>query len=205
VSTVINIRGTGGSGKSTLVRRVMELYASHAYIPETGRRQPIASLHTRGHNDRALFVPGHYNTACGGCDTIKTPDQVYSLVNDAVDRGVDVLYEGIMVMDDTRRAIELHQRLENQNAIHGFTQPRHRLHVVYLTTPIEVCLAGINERRWERMGPEKYKPVNPKNTTDRAKRAEAGLLKLEAAGVAVHRLDRAAALAQVRELLGLPS
>jgi len=66
---VIQIRGTSGSGKSTLVRQVMGLYYEKQPLFKRGRKQPIGYILT--HPDTpSLFVPGHYESACGGLDTI---------------------------------------------------------------------------------------------------------------------------------------
>lgn len=203
MTIAINIRGTGGSGKSTLVKRIMELYPykGPVVIPSV-RRQPLGYLCgddpytdavARGEVEATppkLWVPGHYETACGGCDTIKTVDEVYRMLADGLEKGRNVLYEGIMVMDDVRRAVELDQRIKRG-------QPG-GLYVIALTTPIEECLAAIQGRRDAR---GEVKPLNPKNTTDRARRLLGSLRRLEAAGVAVERLDREAAFLRVRELL----
>jgi hypothetical protein len=184
VNHVINVRGTGGSGKSTLVKKIMERYERRdpQFIP--GRRRPVSTI-CAGEGS-TLYVPGHYDTPCGGCDTLKTVDFTYQLVNDAADLGYSVLYEGIMVMDDVRRAVELSKR--------------HQLTVIYLTTPIADCLRAIEERRAARGETE---PLNPKNTEDRARRALSGLSRLRDAGVRVERLDRDGALMLVKELLNV--
>lgn len=194
----INIRGTGGSGKSTLVQKIMKLYRNSEVVHVEGRKQPLFSQHwdTSVVSD-VLRVPGHYNTACGGCDTIKTPDQVYSILNEAIDHTHHVLFEGIMVMDDVRRAVELDKRLKAETSP---TRAGGRLHVIALTTPIEECLTAIRNRRTAR---GETKPLNEKNTRQRYERCLRGLTRLRDAGVAVEKLDRDAAYARVKELLGL--
>lgn len=200
----INIRGTGGSGKSTLVRKVQECYPNFAKIVEEGRRRPMATCHwfdggqcvLLGGGQKhiaGLFVPGHYETDCGGCDTIKTVDKVYELVRtSALGDGNNVLYEGIMVMDDVTRAVQFDQDLKKAGG---------KLVVVSLTTPIDLCLAGIRARR----GAEKEasKPLNEKNTRERMKRQENSLHRLRQAGVELRKLSRDEALVQIKELLGL--
>lgn len=191
--TVINVRGTGGSGKSTLVKNIMALYPDkvEGFIP--GRKQPILT-NLSGNGRRTLVVPGHYNTACGGCDTVKTVDQVYEIVQDAAARGCDVLYEGIMVMDDTKRADKLAR------------DPNVVMFIIGLTTPAEDCVKAIQDRRDAR---GETKPLNPKNTVDRAKRCEAGLDKLKGmkkfngVGATVERWSREAAFSRVKRLLDL--
>lgn len=181
---ITNIRGTGGSGKSTLVRRVMDLYPERLPGLREGRRRPV-SYGLTGGDRRPLVVLGHYETPCGGCDTLKTVDEVYDLVRQAVGHGTDVLYEGIMVADDVRRAVELSR------------DPRVDLQVILLTTPVDLCLAAINERRAAR--DDQAAPVDPKNTRARAERHLRAVLRLKDAGVRTLRLDREAAYTHMLE------
>jgi energy-coupling factor transporter ATP-binding protein EcfA2 len=185
MSVVINIRGTSGSGKSTLVTRLMELYETRIHNRVDGRKQPISTLLSRP-GAVPLYVPGHYNTACGGCDTIKTVDGVYDLVTEAANAGCHVVYEGIMVMDDVVRATRLAQK--------------HALTVIALSTPIGECVAAVRGRREARGDP---RPLDPKNTIARAERCERGLSRLRVNGVKVERADREAAFLRVAELLGV--
>lgn len=195
----INIRGTGGSGKSTLAKRLMALYSNHANILEKGRKKPMATVHwvaalNAGGQPRGLLVPGHYETACGGCDTVKTVDKVYELVRaTTLGDGNNALYEGIMVMDDVTRAVKFDQDLKKLGG---------RLIVISLTTTIDDCLAGIRERKAAR-GDDK--PLNEKNTRDRMKRQESSLHRLKQAEVTLLKLSREEAFLQARDLLGFPS
>lgn len=182
----INIRGTSGAGKSHLVRRIAALYENNKIENfAAGRKQPECTLYFRT-GGKTLLVPGHYNSPCGGCDTIRTPDRVYEIVREGASAGVDVLYEGIMIMDDVRRAVELSKTT--------------RLVVVALTTPVEECLAAVQGRRDERGD---VRPLDPKNTVSRAARCERGLARLEEGGVEVRRLDRERAFSEVCDLLGM--
>jgi hypothetical protein len=196
---VINLRGTSGAGKSTIVTEVMKRYefkqplsasdvltAVPALEVKETRRQPLGyRLHNQ--NRRALWIPGHYEIACGGCDTIQKVDDVYKTISWFAGLGCDVLFEGIMVQDDVRRAIDLAQH--------------HRLLVIALTTPIDECLKAIQSRRDARGD---TRPLDPKNTKARAHRLKTSMLpRLKAAGVEVLELDRDAALKTVLERLGL--
>lgn len=196
----VNIRGTGGSGKSTLAKAIMARYPSHASILEKGRKRPLATVHYFNNLNSGkklpkplgLLVPGHYDTACGGCDTLKTVDKVYELVRTTtLGDGNNALYEGIMVMDDVTRAVKFDQDLKKVGG---------RLVVVSLTTSIDLCLASIRERR---AAGGNEKPLNEKNTRDRMRRQENILHRLKQAGVEVKKLSREEALVQVSELLGL--
>ncbi len=153
---------------------------------EPNRRQPIWTL-LQHYSVPHLMVLGHYETPCGGCDTIKTTDHVYSLVRHGVEKGYNILYEGIMVQDDTRRILELASEYPD-------------VHVIGLTTPVEECLAGVQARRDAR-GDER--PLDPKNTVNRAKTVRRTCEKLRAAGMDVQFLDREAAYQYCVEALGI--
>ncbi len=184
---IINLRGANGAGKSTVVTRIMELYATKQPQLVDGRRQPL--LYDLSHEShRPLAVLGHYEIACGGCDTIKTVDEVFRLVYDYDSLGYDVLFEGIMVQDDRTRMIKLKNHVGRENVL-----------VIGLKTDIEECLAAVRKRREER-GNEK--PLDEKNTRDRAKRVTRTLDFLADNGVPVKRLDREAAYLMVKEVLG---
>lgn len=182
---IVNLRGTGGSGKSTIVREMLRRCSPVTPEHEAGRRRPLGywASTSRG---RVLYVPGHYETACGGCDTIKTPDAVYALVQREATYGNDVLFEGIIVQDDTRRCAALSERFP--------------VAVIALDVPIEVCLASIEGRRTERGD---GRPLNPKNTVNRLRRLEGTMRKLTSLGVSARWLPRQEALAECAALLGL--
>jgi hypothetical protein len=182
---ILNFRGTSGAGKSFLVRELMALFGPIEPIHIPARRQPI------GYDcGGKLYVLGHYETACGGCDTISVPgamDYVYKEIRDWHAKGRHILYEGVIVQDDTKRAIQLHK-------------DGRPLTVVFLTTPLADCLAGIQARRDARGD---SRPLDPTNTRNRIPRLKKHAQNLKAAGVPVLELSRADALAKCRELLGV--
>lgn len=199
--TVINIRGTGGSGKSTVVRRIMELYPCREALPRSTGKRPRGYLLSGRLG--TLLVPGHYETPTGGCDTLKTVDEVYEMIWAAVraDPPQNVLYEGIMVQDDLSRAVKLDRWMRESVAIYGqVPDEESRLNVIRLNTPIEVSLAGVRARR-EARGDER--PLDEKNTRARHETQVRMESRLRAAGVAVEALDREAAYRRVCALLRL--
>lgn len=149
---IVNIRGTSGSGKSHLVRRIMELYTDKNPLFIPGRKQPIKyQLHADEPGVKDLHVIGHYETACGGCDTISKMDDIFAQVRGADDLGQDVMFEGLLIAADVNRVAELHK--EGRQVL-----------VLALDTTLETCLSSVNQRRMERLGPEKYTPVKEANT-----------------------------------------
>src|SRR5262245_20851875 len=69
---VISIRGTNGSGKSTVVRQVFAQCARRVPIYGLlGLRQPEAYQCVVPHVPDPVFVLGPYLTECGGCDAVQ--------------------------------------------------------------------------------------------------------------------------------------
>lgn len=187
---IINVRGTSGSGKTHLMKRVLALYSgSKLRFKQDGRRQPTGYLLGRGTDQPpgpSLFVPGHYEVACGGCDTLDGYETIYGMVREAHANGHDVVYEGLLISGESTRPIALHQE----------GAP---LHVIALSTPIDICIASINQRRWAK-NPDKP-PVKEKNTRAKLRAVELALIKMVDAGIPCEVLSRDAAFERVRELL----
>lgn len=191
MSKIIHVRGTSGSGKSHLARRVMERYSSHGDLHRKGRKRPFATLHSRV-GGPPLYVPGHYETDCGGADTIPTYDDYFDAVALAYGEGKDVLFEGLLSTPEINRTLRLHELAKDD------------LHIVFLDVPLEVCVESVNQRRRakaQRAGKPEPDPLNPKNTESKHKQANSARNKLRAAGVNCHLLDREAAYLKVCELL----
>jgi hypothetical protein len=187
MNKIINIRGTSGSGKSTLVRAVMDCYPECTAIFMPGRKRPLCyKLSAPG--KKPLFVIGHYETACGGTDTISTGTTgIFDMVRHHAQEG-DVLFEGLLIGVEVSRTAKLPEVGET--------------HVIALTTPIDVCVDSINLRRKAR-GVET--PVDPENTRGKYGQVTRTMVRLqnEAPGVVRYSLSREEALAKVKELLGL--
>lgn len=178
--TVINIRGTSGAGKSTLARRVMDRYTNRVPMYEAGRRRPHHYILSGGPGPRALYVLGHYEIPCGGSDTVSNRDQKFAAMTEARNRGLDVLFEGVVDSDEVQRTVAL------------------GAHIILLTTPVEECLRRIGERR---AAAGQDKPLNEKATRSRVPAIDRACVRLRQAGLAVDRLDCEAAYTRIIQLL----
>ena len=104
----------------------------------------------------------------------------------------DVLFEGLMESNEVPRTVALARH--------------HPTHVIFLSTPLDECLAAINARRLARGVTE---PVSPKNTADKWGELNGrirGRLQDAATacpGLKVYSLGREEAFAKCCELLGL--
>ncbi len=190
---IINIRGTSGSGKSTIVRSIMSLYRSKNAVKIKGRKQPIGYLCP---SDVQLDLPnlaiiGHYETPCGGCDTISKVEDTFHRVRSGADAGFNILFEGLLLSAN----VKWFQALKDDG---------YELHVIALDqVPIDECIESINARRLAKKGPDKFTPVNEKNTRTKHRGVELAMQKLAKGGVPVYSCNRETGLQKVKELLKL--
>lgn len=146
MGVIINPRGAGGSGKTELVRRVLARYGwtgsaqrepAVTPIRRDGRPLPIGYRLRHPDGGGYLTVLGHYERACGGCDTLRREDgglqKVFDVARIHVSDGDDVLLEG--------RELSLeHERSALLAALHP-------LYVLHLTTSAELCAKNLVARR----------------------------------------------------------
>lgn len=185
---IINVRGTHGSGKSTLVRQIMRGYECTPVYME-GRRLPIGYTCLTADRDPPLFVLGHYEgDTSGGCDNVPNVRVMYKYIRRYAKRGFHVLYEGIVAQHGTPHIIAMHQE--------GF-----RIRVISLDIPAAKSIRAVRRRRRARGND---KPFDPKNTRDELDRVRWCNIKLRKHGVRVTRVrTRRKARMRVLHLLGL--
>lgn len=187
---IVNPRGTGGSGKTWLVRRIMAGYGPAAPIHRPGRARPIGFRLPHPAGGRPLAVLGDYGRSRGGCDTIPRRDggmeEAMRLAGCWATEGHDVLLEGFSLSTEHARTAALAER--------------HALHVIHLATPAEACARALAVRRRLRRN------ALPR-LAEEAARIDAGVTEacrhLRGLGVAVERCMPDAAYRRIRGLLGL--
>lgn len=129
---IIGLRGTNGAGKSTIVRRVLSTYPQRREITVSGRRKPLGYV-ASSPGCRDLFVPGHYEIANGGVDTLSGLDEAYRLILEYGMLGMNVLYEGKNMSDGPDRTVHLKRLLPNVRSI-------------LVSYPLEDCVAAVRQR-----------------------------------------------------------
>lgn len=156
---IIQVRGTSGSGKSTVVRKVMESLGD--WSPEfiDGRKRPIRYRHKRY---KGLVVLGHYEIDCGGCDTIGSAPKVFEAVQDT--KFTVLLSEGLLWGEDVKWTLQLDD-----------------VRAVFLTTSPQECLKRVEIRQNGREPADRdrvWRKLSKRvETIDRAR------VRLESAGV----------------------
>lgn len=155
---IIQIRGTSGSGKSTAMKWILDSMFWQAEYAE-GRKRP---LYYRGVDEaEGIVILGHYESPCGGCDTIGSARAVYDLIQ-TLSTSV-ILCEGLLLSEDVK-----------------WTSQMTNVRCIFLTTPLDVCLKQIEARR---KADGNDKPLNPANTSNRVKTIQRARDKLEGMGV----------------------
>lgn len=179
--TVINIRGTHGSGKSTLIQKLLKQYDGVAIRMDNKiKGYKISAPEFR----KPLYVVGPYETQCGGADAIQPYANIWPLVEEFARRG-HVIFEGALISSCVGSiGVALAKRKDGV--------------ACFLDTPLEVCLARIARRR---IAKGNHAPLNPANTAAKHASSQRARLKLESLGLRCVTIEYEKATLQVMEVL----
>ncbi len=176
---LINIRGTSGAGKSTLVRQLME---KMTFIEEEfveGRKQALYSLYNYG--ELVVAFIGHYNTQCGGVDTLKNFKVLFDIYENLKDEVDVVIAEGKMLGTNFKESLDCKD-----------------LVIFELTTSMEDCHLGIQARREAKGEFNKPRSINVENN---AKSVESACRRLKEQGKEVYKITRENGLQTILNLM----
>lgn len=189
----ISVRGTSGSGKTHLAKRVLHAPGLfHPPVPVFYAGRGIPVYYTREPVDsykRGLAILGSYENNSGGCDTLSGNDVPFMLYKHLGDRYM-VFAEGLLLSAEQRRTKMLHEE-------------GHLVELFYLTTPVQECFDSVSQRRAAR-GKE---PLVMHPMMDLVKRHSAlrgHPARFRGLGVAAREGDRDAAVAWAQDLRILP-
>jgi hypothetical protein len=146
---VVNIRGTSGSGKSTVVRALMETASFRpVYDGLFGLRRPEAYVGALPGVERGVCILGPYDIPTGGCDNIPTYDQVIELLERYAARGHHVVFEGLLI--STCRGGVIGEALERRGRDAA---------ILFLDTPVGTCIERVRARRRARGNTRAFDPT----------------------------------------------
>jgi cytidylate kinase len=137
---IINIRGTNGSGKTTVVKSFLKNYPTREIYGALGPKRPVAYEVTIKAK-RPLYVIGPYVSSTGGLDALpyKIQETIDTLLTKYEKLG-NLLFEGVVVSTTF-------------GALGGWmAQRQDKVIVAYLDTPLEVCMNSLAARESVKRG-----------------------------------------------------
>lgn len=153
-STIIDIRGTNGSGKSWIVHQLLNKYG-HEVIYEDG--QDTTEWSAKLGKQIGVYMPkidaaaiGRYWFTCGGCDGIKKPEEMVRRVRKFAAKYRYVFVEGLLVSHAYKRYATLASELLADGYEYKF---------LFLDTPLKTCIKRVEDRRKAK---GKLAPLDPK-------------------------------------------
>lgn len=183
---IVNIRGANGAGKSTLVKKILGMLVDQTAVDAPGRKRPIA--YTGKNRDGCpIAILGAYETPTGGCDTIGDIETIFMLVDMYAQKGMHVLFEGIVAQHSATRLLEINAKWP--------------VDVIVLRTTQDDCVASVRARRAARGAT--VEEFDPKNVIKEFKSVVSSTKRLKGDGVRIHELDRDVAFEWTKSFLGL--
>ena len=176
MNIILSLRGTSGSGKTTVARKFITDYPCKPLsVPQMKKHWGYeVDLSAEGLNSK-LYVIGSYENTCGGTDGINTQAEIADRALAAHPRG-HVLLEGLLLSKVGPNAITTQM-----------LAPTGVYVAAYIDTPLQTCLDRVQARRIER-GDDR--PFNPDNTISAFKSTLAACKNLhEMGGVKVITVD----------------
>jgi hypothetical protein len=161
---LINLRGTHGAGKSTIVRGFLDANAARPIYGALGLRPEAYKMSFAG---KTSYVIGPYETACGGADGVQPYALICPLIEKYAAAG-DVIFEGALISGCWGTVGRLLERW-GREAI-----------VAFLNTPPEECVRRVTARRAQRGD---ARALNPANLIQKHAAIARLKLKLDAAGI----------------------
>jgi hypothetical protein len=171
MSTIVAIKGTNGSGKSSVVRALI----AHLGKAATLRFNNQDAGYRCQYGERAIFVLGKYRSACGGLDSSFSykgaADDLLLCIDKLAAKG-HVLCEGVIAI--TSYGFGRVTRFADK-------QKRKGNHMIFanIDTPAELCIERVRQRRREAGNP---KPFDPEKLLHKYESVLRSQEKLRAAG-----------------------
>ena len=189
MNVILSLRGTSGSGKTTVARKFLTDYPCSAILDPNGKKKHWGyhvDLSSQGIT-QPLYVIGSYENTCGGTDGISTQEEIAERALVAHARG-HVLLEGLLISKVGPGAITTQM-----------LKPTGAYVAAILDTPLATCLQRVQSRRDAR---GETKPFNPANTTSAHESTYDACVNLhKAGGVKIITIDHTDAFNDTLEVI----
>lgn len=150
---IVNLRGTSGSGKSTVAFKLLKNHPHEELKGSDGKVKGYRVDASSSGIKNPIYLIGRYTTACGGLDTVPTQLDAAERCVKAWQSGGHVLAEGLLA-----------SAAGPKGALTAGIQTTGDAVFAILDTPFELCVERVLGRRQAR-GDDR--PFNPKNTNDK--------------------------------------
>jgi len=180
---IINVRGTSGSGKSTVAFTMIKTLPHVEFKNSAGK---IMGYEVDAGLSRKVFIVGSYHTKCGGLDGVPTQQEAADRALWAHESGRHVFMEGLLCSAAGPKGALTIALQGTGQAVFGI-----------LDTPIEVCLDRVRARRLAR-GDER--PLNETNTRAKYQQTMSTAKTLAGLGYDVRPIDHTRAFEDVMDI-----
>lgn len=190
---IINVRGTSGAGKSTIVRAVLESFKMKTNMYVDGKKRPRGYICHTPDNQRDLFILGHYEILCGGGDTISDMNEQFDFIRRADESGQNVLCEGLFMSGESKQFMEMHD--DNMELL-----------ILGIKRSFTSCYRDANarKRRLAKMRGQKYKgDYKESGVKGKHKGTQSAMRKMKEHGIQCEWHYRDACLNRIKEELEL--
>jgi hypothetical protein len=176
---VLQIRGTSGSGKTWVMKQVMASLGYWQPVMSPCWRFPLYNL-----SENKVAVLGVYGKVNRGCDRLGSAHTIYDLTRSLLEKQAEaVLAEGLLLSNDVKWTAQLRD---------------FDLRVLFLSTPLDVCLRQLESRR-EQSG--NRRPHNPMVTCNRVRHIQSARTRLQDLGVWCPMVSPSQAVREILEWL----
>ncbi len=183
--TIIQIVGTNSAGKTTAMRSVLEMGEDRIDLRDERGKVYGYTLTLAGKRVRVLGPYTQGNALCVGMDKLGgTAEWQYQFIKENHAEAEFLLYEGMRLHNFRRTAALLNAGIPT--------------HLVLLTTPIDVVLDSLTQRRAAKGQPPL---ADTKHILLNDRRAKSFARKLAALGAKLHQVDRATAPGLIANIL----
>lgn len=159
----IQIRGTSGSGKSTIIRHIID-WIDPSNLKPHYRDRSIPYYYSWG----KIRIVGPYVRPSGGLDVLGKEERrlanLFELYKQFHDEGCIVLSEGIMQAEDVKWTTQLLD----------YGVP---LRIIYMDTDLDICIERIIQRRLEAGNTKDFSEDNTRNRHEVIRRSRSRLLQ----------------------------
>ena len=186
MAKIVSLRGTSGSGKSTVAYALLNGCPKEDILGADGKVQGYRVDAARYGLHTPVCIIGRYTTVCGGLDTVPTQLEAAERSLTAHRKGWHVLAEGLLSSAAGLGGAFTRAIYDSGDAVFAI-----------LDTPLEVCLARVQGRRAAR-GDDR--PFNPKNTIAKYEQTHSTAASLRVAGCDVRNIDHLNAVEQVLDI-----